>query len=66
MSKASLILLFLFVVLILGGAAFLATWDIPAPTARVENVLPDERFEKVGAAPPCQSAAFSALLAFSC
>ena len=46
MSKASLILLFVFVVLILGGATFMATWDIPAPTARVENVLPDERFEK--------------------
>lgn len=45
MSKASLILLFLFVVVIVGGVAFLATWDIPAPSARVEKVLPDERFE---------------------
>ena len=31
---------------IAGGAIFLATWDIPSPTATVEVVLPDEQFPK--------------------
>jgi hypothetical protein len=25
------------------GAVFLAAWDIPAPTSRVEKVIPHER-----------------------
>lgn len=29
-----------------GGALFLATWDIPAPSAPVEIVVPDERFSR--------------------
>ena len=40
---------FLFIALILalaGGAAFLATWDIPAPATEVEKVLDDDRFPK--------------------
>lgn len=28
------------------GVAFLATWDMPPPTASVEKVLPDERFPR--------------------
>lgn len=39
----------LFVALILalaGGAAFLATWDIPAPAQEVEKVLDDDRFPR--------------------
>ena len=32
------------VVVSLGGAIFLAYWDIPAPTSTVEKVLPNERF----------------------
>lgn len=32
--------------LVVGGAAFLATWDIPPPTATVEIVLPDDRFPR--------------------
>jgi len=28
-----------------GGAVFLATWDMPAPTARVEKVIPADRFK---------------------
>jgi hypothetical protein len=32
------------VLAILGGGAFLATWDIPPPTATVETVLPDDQF----------------------
>lgn len=29
-----------------GGVAFLATWDMPPPTAKVEKVIPNERFQK--------------------
>jgi hypothetical protein len=29
-----------------GGFAFLLTWDIPPPSAPVEKVLPNDRFEK--------------------
>jgi hypothetical protein len=42
-SKAVLILAFLSLV---GGAAFLATWDIPPPVKQVERVLPDDRFPR--------------------
>lgn len=35
------ILLLLILVLLLGGAIFLITWDIPPPTAQVEEVIPD-------------------------
>lgn len=30
---------------VVGGAVFLATWDLPAPTARVEKVIPSDRFK---------------------
>jgi len=30
----------------LGGAAFLALWKPPTPSAAVEKVLPDARFPK--------------------
>lgn len=39
-------LLVLVLLVLVGGAAFLATWDIPAPTATVEKVIPDERFRR--------------------
>ncbi len=32
------------VVVSLGGAIFLAYWDIPAPLSTKEKVLPNERF----------------------
>ncbi len=31
---------------IVGGAIFLAMWDIPAPSQRIEQVLPNDRFPK--------------------
>ena len=40
------ILVFLLLAAIVGGVAFLATWDMPAPTAKVEKVIPNERFQK--------------------
>ena len=46
MSKLSGIIA-LFVVLVLAaGAVFLATWPIPAPTAKVEKVIPNDRFPR--------------------
>jgi hypothetical protein len=36
----------IFVVLaaaVIGGGIFLATWDIPAPSAPVEKVIPNDR-----------------------
>lgn len=38
-------LLALVAVIILGGVAFLATWDMPAPVATTEKVIPNERFQ---------------------
>jgi hypothetical protein len=37
-------LITLVVVLSLGGILFLAMWDIPPPTERIEKVLPNDRF----------------------
>ena len=40
---------FLVVLLILvlaGGAAVLATWDPPAPTAKVEKVIPNDKLPR--------------------
>ncbi len=39
------LILLICVLAIAGGAALLATRDIPAPTARVEKVIPADRFK---------------------
>lgn len=46
MFKVLLIATAALVVVALGGAVFLMFWDIPAPSARVERVIPDARFPK--------------------
>ncbi len=46
MSKAPFILIVVVAAVVVGGAVFLATWDIPAPTQRVEEVLPNDRFPR--------------------
>ncbi|MEQ8639908.1 MAG: hypothetical protein RIE31_04770 [Alphaproteobacteria bacterium] len=46
LSRITLILGVILVVVVLGGGAFLAAWDIPAPTSRVEKVVPDSRFPR--------------------
>lgn len=46
MSHLLRILLVVIALVIVGGLVFLAMWDIPAPTARVEKVIPDERLAK--------------------
>jgi len=40
------IVLALIVVVVIGAAAFLSTWDIPAPNQQVEKVIPDDRFPR--------------------
>ena len=44
-TLSKLVLLTVFF-LIVGGAVFLATWDIPAPGVDIERVIPDERFPR--------------------
>ena len=46
MRKISRLVLFLVIALVGGTAAFLATWDIPAPVTTIEKVIPDERFPR--------------------
>ena len=46
MFKAPYIVLAAVLLAAVGGAAFLAAWDIPPPSERVEKVLPDERFPR--------------------
>tara|TARA_A100001037_G_scaffold303478_1_gene337591 strand:- start:5593 stop:5733 length:141 start_codon:yes stop_codon:yes gene_type:complete len=46
MSKAPYIVLIIMLLAVVGGAVFLATWDIPPPSERVEKVLPDDRFPR--------------------
>ena len=46
MSQFSKILTLFVFISVAGGAVFLITWDIPAPTSRVEITVPDETFTK--------------------
>jgi hypothetical protein len=46
MSKLSRIIALFVLVVIAAGAVFLATWQIPPPTAKVEKVIPNERFPR--------------------
>lgn len=46
MKKLSRLILGLVVALIVGGVVFLATWEIPAPIASVEKVIPNDRFPR--------------------
>ncbi len=46
MKKLLKAVLFLAFLSLAGGAAFLATWDIPPPVQKVERVLPDDRFPR--------------------
>jgi hypothetical protein len=38
-------ILVLVAVILIGGIVFLATWDMPPPTATVEKVIPNDRFK---------------------
>ena len=46
MRKLTTIIAVAVLVLLGAGAAFLATWDIPPPSAKVEKVVPDARFSR--------------------
>jgi hypothetical protein len=46
MGKVTVVLVVVVALLLLGGAAFLAFWNPPAPSAPVEKVIPDARFPK--------------------
>jgi hypothetical protein len=46
MRKSSLFLIFIILGVLVGGAVFLATWEIPPPSAKVEKALSDERFPR--------------------
>lgn len=40
------VMLIIFFLLLIGGGVFLLTWDIPAPTAPIERVIPNDRFPR--------------------
>ncbi|MCK0071193.1 MULTISPECIES: hypothetical protein [Kordiimonas] len=44
MSRLTQILLVAGAVLLVGGAVFLMTWDIPAPSEKVTKTLNNDRF----------------------
>jgi hypothetical protein len=44
MGNIAKIILIVIVVVLIGGGLFLATWDIPAPSATVEKTVPNDRF----------------------
>ena len=44
MSRYTVAIILVLLVAILGGAVFLVTWDIPAPSAPVEKTLSNDRF----------------------
>lgn len=46
MGKLSRILMVLVLMVVVGGGVFLAAWDIPPPSAKVEKVIPDDRFKQ--------------------
>ena len=46
MAKLLLATVIVIVLLLVGVGVFLASWDIPAPSAPVEKVIPDARFAK--------------------
>jgi len=46
MSKLSRIIALLVLAVIVAAGVFLATWQIPAPTAKVEKVIPNDRFPR--------------------
>ncbi len=46
MRKLTTIIAVAVLALLGAGAAFLATWEIPPPAAKVEKVIPDDRFSR--------------------
>ena len=44
MSRIVSVFFVLLLLVVGGGMAVLATWDMPAPSRTVEKVIPDDRF----------------------
>jgi hypothetical protein len=40
------ILVIVLLLVVVGGLGFVATWEIPAPLAAVEKVVPHDRFHR--------------------
>ena len=43
MSKLAGLLVALVIAVVVGGGIFLATFDLPPPSVKVEKVIPDDR-----------------------
>ena len=46
MGRVTIVLIVILVLALAAGFVALAYWDFPAPSTRVEKVLPDARFPK--------------------
>jgi hypothetical protein len=46
MRKLAVVIIFAAMLILVGGAVFLAAWEIPAPSAVVERTIPDDRFPR--------------------
>jgi hypothetical protein len=46
MTRFLLVLLVVLAVVVVGSLVFLATWDIPPPSTRVEKAIPNEKIGK--------------------
>ena len=47
LKRPLIILVLVLLVVIIGGVGvFLATWNIPPPSARIEKVIPNDRFAR--------------------
>lgn len=46
MSKIAAVLVLLVLAVVAGGGVFLATFDLPPPSAKVEKVIPDDRLPR--------------------
>ena len=46
MRRPFLVVLAVLAILFAAAAAFLASWEIPAPTARIEKTIPNDRLPR--------------------
>jgi len=47
LTRPLIILVLILIVVIIGGfGIFLAAWDIPPPSAKIEKVIPNDRFAR--------------------
>lgn len=44
MNSMVRVVIVLVVVILVGGLVALSLWDLPAPSTKIEKVIPDERF----------------------